>query len=162
MLRKTTIRVMAFTAMFLAGIATHAPAGSLFFAGADIGSAEVDSTTSTAYGLHLGTGIIPFMTIEGGYWDFGTFDRLDYTSLYLALKPNITLGPVHLYVKGGLNMYDIDGPSAASDDGTDIMYGAGAEYFIGNNFSLGASYMNFDFDKEDVDTLTLSATFHFL
>lgn len=152
----------AFMVASCIGVAASASAGSLFYAGADVGQAELDSSSNTAYGFHVGTGIIPFIGVEAGYWDFGSFNQADYTSFYLAAKPGITLGPVFLYAKFGLDWYDKDASYGKSDDGVDFMYGAGAEWFLGSNISLGASYTNFGFDKDDIDTLTFSATFHFL
>ena len=146
----------------LIGLTTNASAGALIYAGVDMGQASLGSSSSTAYGIHAGVGIIPFIGIEAGHWNFGSFGDTDFTNFYVAAKPNITLGPVHLYAKGGLAWYDKDVSSGSSDDGIDLMYGIGAEYFIGTNISLGASYTNFGFDNDDVDTLTFSATFHFL
>ena len=160
MKRLFATKVLAALAMI--GLTTNAFAGPLIYAGADIGQADLDSSSNTAYGFHVGTGIIPFIGIEGGYWDFGSFNRADYTSFYLAAKPSITLEPVHLYLKAGMDWYDKDASLGKSDDGVDLMYGAGAEYFFGKNISVGVGYTNFGFDSDDIDTLTLSATFHFL
>lgn len=141
--------------------AADVSADALIYAGANAGYAQSGSSGEFAYGLHLGTGIIPFVGIEAGYWDFGSFHGVDSSSLYLAAKPCIDVGPFHLYAKGGITRFDQDGPDG-SNDGVDLMYGLGAEYFMSRTVSLGASYMNFGQDGDAVDTFTLSATFHFL
>jgi len=86
----------------------------------------------------------------------------DYSSYYFAAKPGIKLGSFQLFAKGGIALYDKDASIGKSDDGTDIMYGLGVDYFISPMFSVGGSYLNFGFGGDDVNTLTLSATFHFL
>ena len=141
------------------GVAVDVCAGSLFYGGGNVGLVEKGSSSNTGYGLHAGIGIIPFVGIEAGMWDFGSFDGCDHTALYLAAKPNITVGPVHLYAKAGFDLYDVK--SHGSDDGVDIMFGAGAEYFLGRNISIGASFTQFGFDDDDISSLTLGATFHF-
>ena len=141
--------------------AADASADALIYAGANTGYAESGSSSEFTYGFHVGTGIIPFFGIEAGYWDFGSFHGVDSSSIYLAAKPCIDIGPFHLFAKGGFTRFDQDGPGG-SNDGIDLMYGLGAEYFISRTFTLGASYMNFGQDGDNIDTLTLGATFHFL
>ena len=144
------------------GCPVESSAGGLIYAGGNTGYASLGSSDNLAYGMHAGVGIIPFVGIEAGYWNFGSFDDVDYTTLYLSAKPNITLGPVNLFARGGLSWYDKDSSGGGSDEGVDLMYGFGAEYFIGRNISLGASYTNFGFSGDRGDALTFSATFHLL
>ena len=141
--------------------AANASADALIYAGANAGYAESGSADEIAYGFHVGTGILPLLGIEAGYWDFGSFNGVDCNSLYLAAKPSIDLGSFHLFAKGGITRFDQDGPDG-SNDGIDLMYGLGAEYFMSRNISLGASYMNFGQDGDNINTFTFSATFHFL
>lgn len=140
----------------------NANAGGLIYGGANLGYAELDSSDTTTYGLHVGTGIFPVVGIEAGYWDFGNMKNADYTSYYFAAKPSITLGAFQLFAKGGIALYDKDSSTGKSDDGVDLMYGLGAEYYISRMISVGGSYTNFGFDGDDINTFTLSATFHFL
>ncbi|WP_462055735.1 outer membrane beta-barrel protein, partial [Vibrio cholerae] len=79
-----------------------------------------------------------------------------------AVKPSIDFGPLHVYAKGGLHSWDQNINGNKSNDGIDIMYGVGAEYFIMGPVSVGASYMKYTMDNSDVGTLSFNATLHFL
>ena len=144
-------------------IAATASADSWLYAGAAAGPAKVESKHSSAVGLHVGTGILPIIGLEAGYWDFGETKGISRKSFYLAAKPSVDLGPIHLYAKAGMHelMSDIGGAEKSKDSGA--MYGFGAEYFLIDNLSLGASYNNFNSKyHDDITVTTLSATFHFL
>ncbi|PID45418.1 MAG: hypothetical protein CR981_00470 [Proteobacteria bacterium] len=144
--------------IFLAA-ATKSAAGTLFYGGGNLGFADKSSSHNTCYGLHAGIGIIPFVGIEAGIWDFGSLDGADHTAFYLAAKPNITIDSLHLYVKAGLDLYDVKGDE--SDDGIEIMFGAGVEYFLSRIISIGASVTRFGFDDDNISNLNISATVHF-
>ncbi|THB78741.1 MAG: porin family protein [Desulfobulbaceae bacterium] len=137
-------------------------ADALIYGGIGAGYAESEGSGDAAFGVHIGTGLVPFVGLEVGFWDFGSFNSFDYSSFYLAAKPSLDLGAVHLFAKLGLNSFDKDGDRTLSDDGVDLMYGLGAEYFFTDNVSAGASYTSFGFDGEDVSTFTVNLTFHLL
>ncbi|MBD1558825.1 porin family protein [Vibrio sp. S9_S30] len=145
-------------ALGLAGIAATASADSFFYAGGNFGQSDFGSGADkkTAYGFQVGTGILPLLGIEGGYWSHGN----DTSSLFVAAKPSIDFGPLHVYAKGGLHSWDRDKGS----DGTGLMYGVGAEYFLVDNLSLGGSWQSFNRgdNLNDITSFTVSATFHFL
>lgn len=145
----------------LVALSSNAKADGLVFAGASLGYADIGSSDSTAYGFHLGTGLIPFIGLEAGFWDFGDMQRADFTSYYFAAKPTLKLGSFQMYAKGGVNIYDKDSSIGGSDDGTDIMFGLGGDYYLNRMFSVGAAYTNFGFGDDDIDTLAVTATFHF-
>ncbi|MCC4820921.1 porin family protein, partial [Vibrio lentus] len=73
---------------------------------------------------------------EAGYWDLGSFDsvkygnrdltNLDASTAYLAIKPSIDFGPLHVYAKAGVHSYDLKS-DGFKQSGEDIMYGVGAE-----------------------------------
>ncbi len=170
---KTKISLLA-----LVLCSTSAFADSWIYAGGQIGQSDIKGKNDTTYGIHVGTGILPLIGIEAGYFNHGkvglsldgTKGDGDFSSLYIALKPSIDFGPFHIYAKGGINSFDVDYKGALSfldkDDGVSYMYGFGAEYFLFDNFSVGASYQAFgvdiDSDSDTVDSLTANITFHFL
>ncbi|MGO2508208.1 MAG: outer membrane beta-barrel protein [Vibrio hibernica] len=158
-------------ALALATVATSASADSWLYAGANYGVAdytENGTDSHSVYGLNVGTGILPFIGVEAGYWDLGSSHGSDLTALYLGIKPSINVGPLEFYGKLGANKYDVtSGSTKESDDGYDVMYGAGVEYTVfdslpGGSLSLGLAYNSFGFDKFKANTYTVSATFHFL
>ncbi len=156
-------------ALALAGVASTASADSWIYAGGNLGSAnyscDVACDSNTTYGVNVGTGILPFIGVEAGYWSLGSVGNADLDTLYVGVKPSINFGPVEVYAKGGINKYN--GNGWVNDDGYDTMYGVGVEYTIIDGIplgaiSLGAAYNKFGFDKFDVDTFSASLTFHFL
>ncbi|AUI86063.1 hypothetical protein BS333_06510 [Vibrio azureus] len=141
-------------------------ADSWIYGGASVGQADYKGETDTSYSVHVGTGILPIIGVEAGVTQHGKFKVSGHEtrlkSYYAALKPSIDFGPLHVYAKGGLHQWDKDVSGAKNDDDLDIMYGVGAEYFIYGPVSVGASYMNYTIDKDNVDTFSLNATIHFL
>ncbi len=154
-------------ALALIGASTTAFADSWIYGGASIGQSNLDGHHGTTFTVHAGTGILPFFGVEAGYTDHGDFDVAPHTkwsadSLYVALKPSIDFGPLHIYARGGLHSWNLDENGSKLDDGVDIMYGVGAEYFIFGPISVGASYNNYKLDNDNIDSFNLNATFHFL
>lgn len=165
-------------ALMLVGASATASADSWLYAGIQGGQSNLQSENSTAYGFHAGTGILPIIGVEAGYFNHGSIDvearntdgSADLSSFYAALKPSIDFGPLHIYAKGGINTFNVEysgGLRSLSDDsGVGLMYGVGAEYNILPGLTVGASYQSFgvelDGDGESVDSYTLNATFHFL
>ncbi len=159
MMKKTLLAVA------LIGASSAAMADSWLYGGASVGHSEYKGETATGYSVHAGTGILPIIGIEAGITQHGEFkiDGKDttLTSYYAALKPSIDFGPLHIYAKGGFHQWEEKVDGGSDDDGLGIMYGVGAEYFIFGPLSVGASYMNYDADKE-VGTFSLNASLHFL
>ncbi len=153
-------------AVALLGASSAAMADSWIYGGASIGASDYRGETSTAYSVHAGTGILPIIGIEAGITQHGEFDidgkDTTLTSYYAALKPSIDFGPLHIYAKGGLHLWDEKVDGGSDDNGINIMYGVGAEYFIFGPLSVGASFMNYAADKDDVGTFSLNASLHFL
>ncbi|WP_394247124.1 outer membrane beta-barrel protein [Vibrio profundi] len=159
-------------ALALIGASSTAMADSWLYGGVQGGENSLGNESETAYGVHVGTGILPFIGLEAGYWNLGSFDSVEYgnatrtnldaSSVYFAVKPSIDFGPLHIYAKGGLHSYELKGDSGFSQDDIDVMYGVGAEYFIMGPVSVGASYQNFKMKDDDAGVFTLNATIHLL
>ncbi|GEA59974.1 outer membrane beta-barrel protein [Vibrio comitans] len=155
-------------AIGLMSVSSMVAADSWLYAGGAVGQSSFGSDDNTTFGLHVGTGILPIIGIEAGYWNHGKFkfsgQEYDADSFYVGIKPSVDLGPVHIYGRLGANRYDVSGQtSALSDDGYDVMYGVGVEYFVIDMISVGAGYQNFEVgDAGNIDSFTLNATFHFL
>ncbi|EKO3563997.1 porin family protein [Vibrio metschnikovii] len=153
-------------ALALLGASSAAMADALVYAGASVGQSDYRGDSSTAYNLHVGSGILPFFAVEGGYTKLGDFKingiETSASTMYAALKPSIDFGPLHIYARGGIHSWKTEINNSKDDDGFDIMYGVGAEYFIMGPFSVGAGYHRYTLDKKDVSVLSFNATFHFL
>lgn len=159
-------------ALALIGASTSVMADSWLYGGVSGGQSDFDGESDTAYGVHVGTGFLPIIGIEAGLWNLGSFDSVSYdgadrknvdaTTAYIAVKPSVDLGPLHIYAKGGLHSYELKGDSSFSEDDVDIMYGVGAEYFVFGPLSVGASYQNFKMKHDNIGSFTVNATLHFL
>ncbi len=152
-------------ALALAGTSTFAMADAWIYGGANIGQSDTDGDTGTTSGIHIGTGILPIIGLEVGYQNHGSINfnsyEADSSSFYFAVKPSIDFGPLHVYGKVGAHAYDFSANvSQQNDDGYDIMYGVGAEYFVIDMLSIGAGYQNFAMGDRDVGAFTLNATVH--
>ncbi len=66
---KTKLSLLA-----LALCSTSAMADSWLYAGGQIGQSDIDSENDTTYGIHVGTGILPLIGIEVGYFNHGQVD----------------------------------------------------------------------------------------
>ncbi|WP_136486556.1 porin [Vibrio sp. H11] len=152
-------------ALALLSASSTALADSWIYGGASVGQADYKGDESTSYNIHVGTGILPIVGLEAGYTDFGDFDvdgnSFDASTVYVALKPSIDFGPLHVYARGGVHRWETE-VNGNKDDDIDIMYGVGAEYFLMGPVSVGASYHKYEVDNGSIDTFSLNATFHFL
>lgn len=69
-----------------------------------------------------------------------------------------------VFGKVGLYMWDVSGGGLAtgiSDDGSDIMFGAGVNWNLTDRFGLRAEWERFDIDGDDVDFLSIGAQLNF-
>ena len=160
MMKKTLLVVALLSA------SSAAMADSWIYGGASVGQSDYKGKTDTPYSVHVGTGILPILGVEAGVTQHGKFKvagkETKLTSYYAALKPSIDFGPLQLYAKGGFHQWDKKVSGGKNDDDFDLMYGVGAEYAIFGPVSIGASYMNYNTDKDDVGTFSLNASLNFL
>jgi hypothetical protein len=108
---------------------------------------------------------LPFLGLEAGYTDHGKFETsnnvdVKVKSFFAAARPSIDIGPFHIYGRVGLHNWDLDNSSGADDDGLDVMYGVGIEYFTEGPLAIGLGYNTYKLDDEYVGNLNLTATFH--
>lgn len=154
----------------LATFAGSALADSLFYGGASVGQSDLGGKTSTSTNIHVGTGILPFVGIEAGYTDHGSFDiasgiEKDVTSTYLAVRPSVDVGPLHVYARGGLHQWDSTTTGQADQDGTDLMYGIGANMsgFGPMPITFGVGYEVYAIDGgDDIEQFNLNLSFNVL
>ncbi|WP_117234868.1 outer membrane beta-barrel protein [Vibrio maerlii] len=154
-------------ALALIGASATASADSWIYGGVNAGQADFGGETDSSYGVHIGTGILPFIGLEAGYQNHGKIDfgpglEIDGDSVYFAAKPSIDFGPLHVYARGGVHSYNFD-TSFGKEDDFEMMYGIGAEYFVFGPLSVGASYNIFKTKlDEDIKTFAINASLHFL
>ncbi len=152
--------------------AAIAGADSGFYIGAGVGDASISEgsfdESDSAYKLIAGynIGFIPFVdfAVEGSYVDFGSpgntaSGNVDVTGLDAFGLVGLNFGPVGIFAKAGAMKWDLK-TNSGSESGTDPAYGIGAKFsFL--SFAVRAEYEVFEFDKTDVDMVSLSATYTF-
>ncbi|NJS39641.1 MAG: porin family protein [Rhodobacteraceae bacterium] len=153
--------------------APAAPAGidwTGFYAGAQLGYADVDSSTGTLEGNgYLGG-------IHAGYrWDFGSYvagAEVDYDSANvdlggttgslddvarLKLLGGAKLGNSLVYATAGAARASATvGGTELSDNG--VFYGAGVNTAVSDRWTVGAELLQHDFNDFDGSTIDLDAT----
>jgi len=162
-----------------------------FYVGAGIGNAKLQDkigngeaghvnfdSDDTSFKALAGYMFIKYLGLELAYNDFGTpsdkFNNVgvkakaDNASAWTGeLVGQLPLGPVDLFVKGGIASYSadvkakfIEGGNLGKDNknGEEAVYGAGAEFNIGA-FAIRGEFEYFDI-ADGVDLYTLSAIWH--
>ncbi len=115
----------------------------------------------------------PNFAVEGAWVDLGEISvtgpggtaTAETDGFQIAGVGTIPINPQFgIFGKVGAYMWDGQGGGVAasvSDDGTDIMFGAGVSWSLTNNFGLRAEWERFDIDGDDVDFLSIGAQFNF-
>jgi len=172
-------------------VLASAPADAEFYAGASIGDATLEASdnldgqdfdfesSDTAFKVFGGYMFNDYVGVEVAYIDMGSldddfrFDGGEFGELKAAVDADLTgfsgqlvgqypLGPVDLFAKVGMVMYDIDGDvdvvqvgsgdrllrESVSDDGNELIYGVGARYNFGQ---IGARIEYEAIDADDID-----------
>jgi len=144
--------------------------GSVGLAGVDIGELDYNSD-ATGFKAIVGWRFIDWLSVEGGYVDFGSGDddvlgetiETDASGLTLSAVGFLPIGPVDLFGKIGVIDWEADlsdGVDSFGADGTDVAYGLGAQFRLGS-LALRGEYELFDFDGVDVDLLSVGFTWTF-
>ena len=127
---------------------------------------EDDTGYKLFAGYNWNMGLLNF-GVEGGYIDFGspsealnvdTSLKIDADGLNLVGLGGLNFGPFDVYAKAGwvswdasLSIAGIDpgfGLGSLSEDGTDLMYGLGARFALGN-LHIRGEWEEFDIEDSD-------------
>jgi hypothetical protein len=167
------------TALFLVSAATMAADNGIYL-GASLGKANIDIDTinapridgdDTGFKFIAGLRPLDWFAVEASYVNFGEVEQ----GILASETDGITafgvffapVGPVDLFVKGGLISFDttigVDGiGDIYREDGTDLAYGVGLQFRL---LSLGirAEYEKFEIDDiDDANMLSIGVTYTFL
>jgi opacity protein-like surface antigen len=182
---KLVVSAVAGALLFAATPAIAADNG--IYLGGSIGQSGVDfdeslegenfsfDASSTGFKAIAGWRFLDWLAVEGNYVDLGSGDdtvagrkiESDINGFSLSAVGFLPVGPVDLFARvGAINWNaDVDVPSldfSASDDGTDLTYGVGAQFRVWS-LSIRAEYEQFDIDAADtVDLISLGVTWTFL
>jgi OmpA-OmpF porin, OOP family len=167
-------------ACLLASVAARAE-DSGFYVGASVGQATQSSGSfdgeDTSFRLLGGYSFSPNFALEAGYIDGGKQEdevgalnlSVDSDGFFATVLTKFPLGNVvALYAKVGYVAYDStatasNGPMRASETTSDedLLFGAGLEFRLGENFRLRADYEKVDVPDTAFDIYSIVATYHF-
>ena len=130
------------------------------------------NANATGFKVIAGWRFLDWLAVEGNYVDFGSGNdtvagqkiRTDGNGLSLSALAFLPVGPVDLFARVGA----FDWSASASlgsigkfgDNGTDVTYGAGAQFRI-LSLSLRAEYEIFDLPGKDVNMFSAGVTYTF-
>ena len=127
--------------------------------------------SATGFKAIAGWRFIDWLAVEANYVDLGSGDdngiETDVNGVSLSAVGFVPVGPVDLFARvGAVNWNaDLDAPSlgvSASDDGTDLTYGVGAQFRVWS-LSIRGEYEIFDIsDADTVDMFSIGVTWTFL
>ena len=154
-----------------------------FYLGASVGQANLkidDLTNNTfndddfdgddmAFKLIAGMRPLDWLGVEAAYVNFGepedtvvgTKLKADGDGISAFAVGFLGTGPVDLFAKVGLISWDSKISSGFDDDGTDLAYGAGAQFRV-LGLSIRAEYEKFDISDVDLDMISVGVTYTFL
>ena len=130
------------------------------------------SSNATGFKVIAGWRFIDWLSIEGNYVDFGSGSdsvggekiKTDGNGLSVSAVGFLPLGPVDLFARVGVFDWSAhlssDSIGKFGDNGTDITYGAGAQFRIWS-MSLRGEYERFDLSGTDVDLFSVGFTWTF-
>ena len=160
-----------------------AAADNGFYLGASVGQANLkidDLTNNTfndddfegddlAFKLIAGMRPLDWLGVEAAYVNFGepedtvvgTKLKADGDGISAFAVGFLATGPVDLFAKVGLISWDSKISGSFDDDGTDLAYGAGAQFRV-LGLSVRAEYEKFDISDVDLDMISVGVTYTFL
>jgi OmpA-OmpF porin, OOP family len=166
--------------LLMMGVTGSALAQNGFYAGASIGQATIDACSGvtncddedTGWKIFGGWEMNQNIAFEAGWVDMGEISGSIGGSAVSAEADGWTLAakgilPLNeqfgLFARIGFIDWEIEGGGALSgvdDDGTDLMYGIGAQYMFTDQFGIFGEWEWYDVD-DDVDLLSIGALIKF-
>ncbi len=159
-------------------------ADSNFYASLNIGRSNVTDNSvpidedATGFRLAAGYQFIPWLAVDLGYVDFGTFEATDVDlggmpvtaeasakGLDLGLVGRVPLGDKFAITgRAGMLWWDSEvvlGGILESNSGNDFAYGLGVEMALNERFVLTGDWQKFDIENTKVDFLSLGFRIRF-
>ncbi len=113
------------------------------------------------------------LAVEFAYTDFGKQEgryygydaSVEVTGLSVSAVGFLPVSDnVDLFGKIGLMSWDADvglGPYTGDDDGSDLLFGFGATFYLSDQFALRGAWEFVDLDEGELDMLSISAQVNF-
>jgi len=179
-LNKSALGLLLVSYLIAAPVRAEQP----FYAQIDVGRSNVsDSSVSldedaTGFRLTGGYQITPWLAVDVGYTDFGTFEatlvepnnpplslEAEATGVELGFVGRVPLGD-KFALTGKAEMFwwnsnaEVGGQSD-SDSGNDFTYGLGVDWALNDMFVVTGGYQKYDISDIDVDLLSLGFRLRF-
>ncbi len=165
-------------AAVLAGFSAGAAAQG--YIGVGLGGASYDDAEffaiedeSTAFEALVGIRLIDVLAIEASYLNLGDFQDLEndvdlnFSGFTLSGKAILPLGPqMDFFAQVGAYFWELEeddyyyGDTYLLEDGSDLIYGGGANFHLTDQFDLNLTYRAVEL--RDLETSLLSAGFSFV
>lgn len=159
----------------LAAMGAHA---QQMYVGASVGQVNhddgggLDVDNASGFSLLAGYQVSPNLALEAAYVDFGSADvegfgetgevEADTFSLSARLIAPLS-EKASVYARFGMHKWDgevtVDGFGSISDDGSDMLYGAGFSFSAAHNIELGLEFTKYD--DVEIDTISAAARLRF-
>ena len=185
-MHKTTIAAAAAAACSLFSLPALSADNGIYLGGS-VGQSSVQyddsiegqnfsfDASATGFKAIAGWRFLDWLAVEANYVDLGSGDdnvlgekiESDVNGVSLSAVGFLPVGPVDLFARvGAINWNaDLDAPNlgvSASDDGTDLTYGIGAQFRVWS-LSFRGEYEIFDIsDADTVDMFSIGVTWTFL
>jgi hypothetical protein len=181
-MRKTMIAAAVAAACSLFSLPAVSADNGIYL-GASVGQSSVQyddlnldfDASATGFKAIAGWRFLDWLAVEGNYVDLGSGDdnvlgekvTSDVNGVSLSAVGFLPIGPVDLFARvGAINWNaDLEAPGLdikASDDGTDLTYGVGAQFRVWS-LSVRGEYERFDISNADtVDMFSIGVTWTFL
>lgn len=172
------------SALMIVGCGCAHAADNGFYLGGSVGRSNIQleeqslrfDGDDTAWKIIAGFRPLDWLGVEVNYVDFGKPDdsigparlEAESTGISAFALGFLAVGPVDLFIKGGLVNWDatIRSPAlpalSVDDDGTDFAYGAGVQFRVWS-LSVRGEYEVFDIDNvDDANLFSVGVTWTFL
>ena len=130
---------------------------------------DISDDSDTTWNISGGWMFHPNFGAEIGYRDLGGISDsgagVEVSGFHLGAVGRFAITERFSIVpRLGFYLWEADGTgtlSGASDDGSDLYFGVGADFAVTKQFTVGAHFVRFDIDGDDVDVLEVRAGFRF-
>jgi OmpA-OmpF porin, OOP family len=141
-----------------------------------LGQAEVDESSfsdeDTAFSIGGGWRFLPYLSVEGGYSDFGSLEgnspnaEFSADSWETGVAAKIPFGESGFFGQArlGYHWWDIDTRfvnGRGSIDGSDPYYGVGVGYDFNPQFGVSLNFDRYEIEDFEIDRIGLGGEFRF-
>ncbi len=164
------LRLLTVLCFLTLGSATHALANGYLLLSAGSSNDDVLNETATGFKIGVGANINENFAVEAAYVDLGTIDYpygIEFSQYGLAAS----LMPVYkiseeaaVFAKLGILSWTAeltDGFTTLEDTGSDLFFGFGFEYKVGDSASVVAEYEAYEVLDGDVSLLSVGVRIGF-